>query len=300
MKIAITTPTGNIGHRAVERLLEIGGHDLVLLCRKPETVKDFTDKGAAVVQGDLADQDYVVRATEGADALFWLTPPRFDAEDFRRHQTRMGESAAKAIRANKIKRVVHLSSFGAQHADGTGPIAGLHRNEKLINQAAGDVGGSVTHLRPASFFENYFMALDSIKHDGAVYLPVPGDARVSMIATRDIGDAAAELLADDSWTGLRVQELLGPRDYTYDEAATIIGRAVGKEVKHVPVPPEAANDALRQMGASEDTARTFIEMYTAIPKGLITSEKPRSKASTTPTTLEDFAKTAIAPAVRGA
>ena len=119
-----------------------------------------------------------------------------------------------------------------------------------------------------------------------------------MIATRDIGDAAAEILADESWSGLRVRELLGPKDYTFDEAAQIIGKAVGKEVKHVPVPGEAAQGAMQQMGASENTAKTFVQMYEAIPRGLIQGEKPRNSESTTPTQLEDFASQALAPALR--
>jgi uncharacterized protein YbjT (DUF2867 family) len=297
MKIAITTPTGHIGRGVVEALIGTG-HELVLLCRDPAKVKDYTERGATAVAGSLEDAAYVARATAGVDALFWLTPPKFDAPDFRAYQRKLGDNVAAAVRKNKIRRVVHLSSFGAQHASGTGPIAGLHETEQKLNAAAKEVGGTVTHLRPASFFENFFMALGSIKSDGAIYMPVPGDARMAMIATRDISPVAAKALTDKAWEKVKVQELLGPREYSHDEVARIIGDAVGKPVKHVPVPPEAAQQAIQGMGASENVAKTYVEMYQAIPKGLIVPEKPRDKSSTTPTRLEDFARQALGPALQ--
>ncbi|MCA8913539.1 MAG: NmrA family NAD(P)-binding protein [Planctomycetes bacterium] len=298
MKIAITTPTGHIGSGLVQHLLDKGGHELTLLCRDPEKVKQFTDKGAKAVQGDLSDGGYVTRATEGADLLFWLTPPKFDEPDFRAYQNRMGDIAAEAVRSDRIQRVVHLSSIGAQHADGTGPIAGLHDIEQKLNAAAKDVGGSVTHLRPASFFENYFMSLEGIKTQGAIYMPVPGDARMAMIATRDIAAAAAEVVLDESWSGVNVRDLLGPKDYSFDEVAKIIGEAAGKDIKHVQVPGEATLQGMQQMGINENTARTYLEMYEAVPKGLLKPEAARNEKSTTPTTFEEFARQAIVPALQ--
>lgn len=297
MKIAITTPTGNIGSWLVENLLHKGGHELLLLARDPAKVRKFTDRGAQVIKGDLNDPEYVTRATRGVDLLFWLTPPKFDAENFRAYQARLGDIAAAAIRANRIPRVVNLSSIGAQHAADNGPIAGLHAVEQKLNAAVREVSGSICHLRPAAFFENFFMALGSIRGDGAIYLPVPGDAKLAMIATRDIADVAARVITDPAWKGVQVRELYAG-EYSHDQAARIIGEALGKPVKHVAVPPEAAQQALMQFGASEDTARTFVEMYQAIPKGLLRPEFPREKAVITPTTLDQFARAALAPALQ--
>lgn len=299
MKIAITTPTGNIGSGLVEHLLKQGGHELTLLCRDPAKVKDFTSRGAKAEAGNLEDADYVRRATEGAEVLFWLSPPKLDAEDFRAYQNRLGDIAADAVRKNHIKRVVHLSSFGAQHADGTGPIAGLHDIEHKLNAAAKEVGGNVTHLRPASFYENLFMSVPTIKSEGAMYMPIPGDLAFPMIATRDISAAAAEVISDESWSGINVRELLGPKDYSINDAAKIIGQVAGKPVKHVRVPYDAAKGAMQQMGLSENVAGKYVEMYQGLENGKVAPEAPRNEKSNTPTTLEDFAKAAIAPALKG-
>lgn len=298
MKIAITTPTGHIGSGLVEQLLQQGGHELTLLCRDPGKVKAFTDRGAKAVPGSLEDADYARNATEGVDVLFWLTPPKFDAADLRAYQNHLGDIAADAVRKNSIRRVVHLSSLGAHHADGTGPIAGLHDIENKLNAAAKDIGGSVTHLRPASFYENLFMSLPTIQLDGAVYMPIPGDLAFPMIATRDISAVAADVIADESWNGVNVRELLGPRDYSINDAARIIGDAAGKEVKHVQVPYEAAKGAMLQMGLGESVVDKYVEMYQGLENGKVVAEFPRDDKATTPTTLEEFAKTAIAPALK--
>jgi uncharacterized protein YbjT (DUF2867 family) len=96
---------------------------------------------------------------------------------------------------------------------------------------------------------------------------------------------------------VQVRELYA-RAYSHDEAARAIGEALGKPVRHVQISPEAAMHAMRQFGASEDTARAFVEMYQAIPRGLLEPEFPREQAIITPTTLEQFARATIAPAVQ--
>ena len=66
MRIAITTPTGNIGRGLTQLLLDQGGHDLILLARRPERLADQQARGATVLQGDLCDAVFV------REALFFV------------------------------------------------------------------------------------------------------------------------------------------------------------------------------------------------------------------------------------
>lgn len=298
MKIAITTPTGNIGHELARQLLDEGKHDLTLLCRNPDRVAEFTKRGAKAIKCDLENREQVVRATEGAEAAFFLCPTKVDAENVRAYQNKVGDNFAEAVRRNKLQRVVFLSSFGAQNADGAGPISGLHDIEEKLNTAAKAVKGNVTHLRPGSFMENWFNAIETIKQ-GAVYMPIRAEAKVPMIATADIAKVAAEVITDTTWTGSNVRELLGPRDYSQAESVKIISEAIGKPVQFQQVPPEQARDSMIGMGMSKDAAERFVEMYTGIDSGAVKPLSARNPGNTTPTTLEQFAKTRIAPAIRG-
>ena len=292
MRIAVTAPTGHIGKVVTRRLLDAGA-DVTLLVRNAEKVKAFIDQGATTFQGMLNDKNFVIEATQGVDALFWLTPLESSTRDFRGHFIRMGQAAAAAIRANRIPRLVHLSGAGAHLPSGPGPIPGLHEVERLLD----DVVVHVTHLRPFFFFENFFLQLEELKYTGRLCFPVSGSTKIGMVATRDIGQAAASRLLDRTWTGRNVQGLHGPADLSFDEAAGAIGRGLDRPAFHVRVPEGQARQAMRTAGMSEYLTEAFLEVFQAIESGLLRPAEPRTAETTTPTTLEKFARDVLKPLV---
>jgi uncharacterized protein YbjT (DUF2867 family) len=290
MSIVITTPTGHVGSKLTEKLLDAGAQ-VTLLARDPEKVAGFAARGAKVAEGSLEDEAFVVAATHGATALFWLTPPNFQTTDFRAYQRHLGAIAAKAIAANDIQRVVHLSSVGAQLGWGAGPVNGLHDIEKAINAVA----SHVTHLRPGAFMENVLMSLGTIKTAGAIFLPVPGGARIPMVATPDIATAAADILLDRGWSGVRAVMLYGPEELSYDDVAAILTRELGKPVAHVQVTPEQAREAMLGMGLAPDMVKDYLELYEAFGTGRIVQGLPDRPNLRGATTFEEFARTVIKP-----
>ncbi|MGA2259671.1 MAG: NAD(P)H-binding protein, partial [Thermoguttaceae bacterium] len=214
MKIAITTPTGHVGSAVADFLLEFGDDfSVTLLGRRPERLRKLTERRAQVLIGSQDDADFLIKATQDVDALFWATPPGYGSDDVRAFQNRLGKAAATAVHTNHVPRVVNLSSIGANLSSGAGPINGLHDVEQRLNDAT----ANVTHLRPGFFFENLLWQADSIKNLGRISLPLSGSKRFPMIATRDIGRAAVQRLIDQQWTGHRVRELHGPADLSFDE-----------------------------------------------------------------------------------
>ncbi len=99
MKIAITTPTGKNGSALAKRLLDAAEEnplEIVLLARDPQKVLEFTERGAQVEKGNLDDAAFVGRATEGVDALFWVTPAYFEpGEEVRAGYNRYGRIGAE-------------------------------------------------------------------------------------------------------------------------------------------------------------------------------------------------------------
>ncbi len=294
MKIAITAPTGHIGSKLVELLQEQGRHQLVLLCRDPSKVEKAVANGARVAQGDLRDPMYVVDATRGVDVLFWLTPPNNAVADMMVYHHKLAENAARAIRQNKLKRVVNLSAIGANIPRGVGPIAGLHEVEDTLTEACEDADCAITHLRAAFFQENFEVFAPEISKSGTIALPVSGGAKSSMVATADIAKAAARLLTDTTWRGVNIKELVGPREYTFSEAAGIIGEAIGKDVHHMEVSPEQARTELKEHGASQDMAESYVEMYQAFDKGIVKPSATRGDVIKADTELEEFARDTLA------
>lgn len=286
MKIVVTTPTGNVGSR-VTRLLVQAGVRPTLLLRDPAKLDGQTRELVDVVQGDQFDPDVVVRATEGADALYWVNPPVF-GEDAVAAWARAGSHAARAIEEHGIPRTVFQSSVGAEKRHGAGEIDGLARTEELLDAT----GASVLHLRCGMFFTNLSMdpgALD----EGVLRVTWPVDAQMPWVDPRDVGDvAAARLLATD-WSGRQVQAVHGPEDLTYAQVATIVSRATGRPLRAQQIPDDQMREALRAAGLGEAQVEGILGMSTGLREGFV-SEDPRTILTTTPTTLESWARERLA------
>lgn len=291
--IAVMGATGNIGGRISGTLLA-GGHTVRALGRSAGKLAGLKAKGAEIVLGDAGDAAFLTKAFSGADAAFTLLPPNPVSPDFLGDMARQGEAITAAAAQSGLKHLVALSSIGADLASGTGPIAGLHAQESRLKRLTGT---SVLALRPGYFFENFLHVLPLIRHQGINGGGAAGATTIPMIATQDIAAFAAGALAARDWTGFKIQELLGPRDLSFDEATRILGAAIGKpDLAYAQFPYAAYSAALQQNGLSKSVADLYAEMEKALDDGIVVSADGRSAASTTPTTFEQFARDVLAPA----
>lgn len=288
----ITGATGHIGGGIARKLLA-DGKKVLAIGRDREKLSRLGDAGAETAEGGLEDTVFLARNLSGAEAAFFLLPTDVRAEDLAASQDRIGGAIAKAIAESGVRYVVALSSMGADLPKGNGPIAGLHRQEKRLNDLQ---GVNVLHLRPAYFMENQLNNIGMIKNMGILGSPLKADLPFAQIATRDIAAHAAGRLAGKDFSGKVVQELLGPRELTMQESAVILGKAIGKpELSYVQFPYEDALQAMVGMGMSPSAAESFVEMNRGFNEGIL-GKASRNAANTTPTTLETFAKEEFAPA----
>ena len=282
----ITGATGNSGRRIAEMLLA-AGKKVRVIGRGAERLAPLVEKGADPFAGSLEDAGAMGQAFTGATAAYIMIPPKMDAEDFRAYQNEVAASLCSAIQDAGVERVVSLSSLGAELPEGTGPIAGLHELEQRLNALEGI---SVLHLRPAYFMENWLLQIETIKRMHVAGSPIREDLKMPMIAIRDIAEFAAERLLKGDFLGRSVRELHGQRDLTHQEAAHVLGRAIGRE--NLPYIEFAYDDyakGMRAAGLSADVARTIAEMYYAMNAGLIHPIEPRSAENSSSTAIEDFA-----------
>ncbi len=122
----------------------------MIISRHPEKVTDQVRRGARLVEGSIDDPGVLDRALHTADALYWANPgtlrPDYDA-----WSARTAQIAADAVKRNEVKRVAVLSSWGAQHGPGAGPVGVLLAVETAFRAAA----PNVTILRSALFMEDF-------------------------------------------------------------------------------------------------------------------------------------------------
>lgn len=203
-----------------------------------------------------------------------------------------------ALKRSGVRRVVFLSSLGAEVAEGTGPIAWLHDTEECLLL----LGIDLLILRPGYFYENFYGAIGLIKTQGINGGAIAPDIPVAMTATEDIGRAAAAELLGADFHGSRIRELLGPRDYTMAEATRILGAKIGKpDLAYVRFQDGEFVKGLTQAGVSHGVAEAFLELAQAINAGKVRSLHGRTPQTVMPTTLEAFADRFAAAyrAVRG-
>ncbi|BDI30644.1 NmrA family transcriptional regulator [Capsulimonas corticalis] len=284
--ITVMGATGRTGN-AIAKLLLDDGVNVRAAARSETKLAALAALGAETVAGDAGDTEFLTRAFQGADAVYTLLPHDPAEPDYHGAQRRMGEAIAAAIRSAGVRRVVFLSSVGADHPVGTGFVASLYDQEERLRQLD---GVNVLNLRPGSFFENFHEMLPLIRQEGIAGDVVTPDLRIPMVATRDIAGAAAAALKARDWSGVVVRELLGPRDLSYAEAVAILGARIGKpDLAYVQFREGEMIGALTHMGCSADFARMYVELAQAINHGAVKSQEVRSSASTTPTRFEDFA-----------
>lgn len=282
--IAVLGATGHIGSVLTEELLK-KGHDVVAIGRDRTKLAALEKKGAKTASAGFEDADALAAAFRGADAAFTMIPPSYGEPDFSAWQDRSGGAIAKALGQAGVTHAVDLSSIGAQHASGTGPIAGLHRQEKRLEQVK---GLHSLHIRPAYFMENHFWSIPTIKSAGINGSPLKPDLKFSQVATADIGRKIAALLDQADWKGRSVVEFGGPRELTMTEATAILGRAIGKpDLKYVPFPYEDAEKAMAGMMPPKSAA-LMVDMYRGFNEGRVAPETTfKDRGSIT---LEDFAR----------
>src|SRR5436190_1773966 len=268
--IAVMGATGHIGTALTESLLS-KGHEVRALGRDQKKLGALAAKGAKTRPGAFLDAAALAEAFAGAEAAFVMIPPSYGESDFGGYQDRAADAIVKAIQKSGVKKVVALSSTGAQHPTGTGPIAGLHRMEQRLRQSGGP---DAVLLRPSYFMENHFFSIPTIKGMGINGSPLQANLPLAQIATKDIAAKAADLLDRAEFRGSSVAEFAGPRDVTPAESTAILGRAIGKpDLNYVQFPYEDAVKAFSAM-MPPPTASLMVEMYRGMNEGRVAFEKP--------------------------
>jgi uncharacterized protein YbjT (DUF2867 family) len=282
----VTGATGNTGRVVAEALLA-AGKSVRVIGRDAAKLQTLVHKGAEPIVGSLDDPRTLTTAFNGARAVYAMIPPDYVSDDPVGHQRRIAEALAGAVREARVPHTVFLSSMGAQNRTGAGPVSGLGRAEELF-EAIPNV--SVLFLRPGFYMENLFSAIPMIQQ-GFIATPLLADLAFPWIATADIGHAAAAELLELSFKGKSVRELHGQRDLTYTDATRAVSKAVGNpNLKYVVASEADARGGMLQMGLKPALVDGFLEMYRALNERRMKTVQPRTDRSTTPTSIEAFAK----------
>ncbi|KAM0424165.1 hypothetical protein ACHAPT_010534 [Fusarium lateritium] len=169
----------------------------------------------------------------GSDAVVAITPPVFDGRDIVAYAENVSKNVRDAVeKAGTVKRLVLLSSVGAEFSEGTGELKTNHAAEQVFKETNVP---EIVFVRCTYFMENWTRSLETLKAPEPFFFSTitPLDFKVPMVAVKDIGQALASELVKESTppTKPHILELHGPQPYTPLDIQRVFSQILGKEVE---------------------------------------------------------------------
>jgi uncharacterized protein YbjT (DUF2867 family) len=288
MKYVITGGAGHISKNLTEQLLA-GKHEVVVISRSAENLKELVEKGAKAAIGSVEDLPFLQSAFAGADVVYTMVPPNFSAQNWKAFIASIGANYAAAFKATGVPYVVNLSSIGAHLPAGCGPVTGLYSVEQELNALPAT---NVLHLRPGYFYNNLLSSIPMIRNAHILGSNFgKDDQAIILSAPADIADYAAAVMQQPKFTGHSVKYLASD-EQPVSSISKIIGTAIGNaSLPWIRFTDQQMYDGLVAAGLPKEIAENYVEMGSAIDSGEFFKDfqqhRPKEFGQTK---LEDFAE----------
>jgi uncharacterized protein YbjT (DUF2867 family) len=258
---AITGITGKVGGEIARHLIGQGA-SVRAVVRNPDKAADWAAMGCDIAIADMANAEQLAAAFSGVEGVFILPPSDFDPAPGYPEAKRVIDSVSRALTAARPPRIVCLSTIGAD-----APHDNLLTQRTLMEQSLNATGLPVTFLRPGWFMENALWDVASARDEGVLrsFLQ-PADKAFPMVATKDVGRLASDLLRL-SGTGTRIIELEGPVRVSANDLARTFSGVLERPVRVEIVPRESWEDLFRAQGMKNPLPR--IRMLDGFNEGWI-------------------------------
>jgi uncharacterized protein YbjT (DUF2867 family) len=257
---AVTGITGKVG-AAVARSLLSADQPVRAVVRDALKGASWANLGCDIAIADSTDARALAAAFEGAEGVFAMLPPVFDPAPGFPEARGFIEPLRTALAKAKPKRIVALSTIGAD-----APRPNLLNALGLMEDALKMLPMPVAFLRAAWFMENAAWDIDSAREGKIQCYLQPLDRPIPMVATDDVGHTAAALL-QEPWKGQRVVELEGAKRVSSNALADAFAKALAQPVRAEAVPRDRWESIFRAQGMKNPTPR--IQMIDGFNAGWI-------------------------------
>jgi NAD(P)H dehydrogenase (quinone) len=273
---AVTGITGKVGGQVAHGLLA-KGHKVRAIVRTPAKGEEWAALGCEVAIASIDDAAALAEAFRGTEGVFLMTPPNYDPEIGFPDTQRNAAAIRHSIEEGHPKKVIFLSTVGAQVAE-----PNLLNNSGMTEAMLRTVSVPVAFLRAAWFMENAAWDIDTAKTGVVHSFLQPLDHQIPMVATEDIAQTAVDLLTE-TWEGVRITELEGPERYSANDVAAALAVALGNPVRSEIVPRASWEELFRSQGMKNPILR--IRMVDGFNEGWIEFESGQEGSRKGTTTL---------------
>jgi uncharacterized protein YbjT (DUF2867 family) len=266
--------SGHVGSCVAEELMR-SGHRVTVVLRDQRKAQGWVERGAKVAICDVTDTEGLRNVFKMGRRAFLLNPPAPPSSDTDREEHRTVESIAGALQGSGLEQVVVESTYGAQRGVRIGDLSVLFDFEQAISA----VKIPNTILRAAYYMSNWDPLLESAEQ-GELPTFFPAGMLLPMVAPRDIGRIAADLLQEDI-AAASIQFVEGPARYSSAEVAAAFAVALARRVEPSVIPRERFQEAYLRLGFSEAAADSYSRMTaTSIDGGFNLPSQPIRGATT--------------------
>jgi uncharacterized protein YbjT (DUF2867 family) len=234
---------GGTGAYVARQLRKLGIPIRALVRQRDDRAKALEEIGAKVVVGDLRDRRSLIPALEGVVAAYFTYPIAGGIVD-------AAANFASAARAVGLKRLV-VMSMGPANPDSP---SHLGRAQWLAEELLEWSGLSCIDLRIAAlFFENLeLLHREDILRDGVIRNSFP-DLPMNWISGEDAGKLAIAALRFPARFGDKREVYpTGTENFTHTEVAGIIGRHLGRSLRHETISAEAWQTRLMELSQQDE------------------------------------------------
>lgn len=293
MKIIVTGSLGYVSTPLIKKLTG-KGHSVTVISSKPEKKAPIEALGAKAAIGTMEDVDFLTDTFTGADAVYCMLALFGDFPDLNNDVNAVIKRAdivacnyVTAIGRSGIKRVVYLSSIGADMDKDSGLIIIHHHAENTLNQLPSDV--NISFMRPSGFYKNLFAFMYFIKNQDTIAASYGGTDRNIFVSDTDIADAVVQEIESQE-KGRKVC-YVASEELTCDEAAGILGTAIGKpDLKWTTISDDEQFNGYKAFGMSESLASEFTKMDASIRTGKFYTDYDRHKPVLGKVKMKEFAE----------
>jgi uncharacterized protein YbjT (DUF2867 family) len=210
---------------------------------------DHLATAAEVVTGDLADEGSLVTAMAGIEKVFLLSSPHPDAVGWHRN-------AIDAARRTQVQLLVRSSILGADRESPAEFISAHTTCDRYLE----DSGLPYVIVRPNLFLQNIpESTIPAIDTSGTFYADA-GEARISMVDTRDVAAVAALALTEPGYAGAHF-DVTGPEALSYTDVAAKLTSVLGRRISYVGASDDAVRQALLGAGLTTWFAGALVGLY---------------------------------------
>lgn len=236
-RVLVLGATGDQGHPLLTRMIAAGMMPVAAL-RNTAALAKTEFARVETVEADLYDQQSMIAAAKGMDAIVAHLPFVFDLD----LASKLGDNIAAAAKSNGVKKIIFNTSCYVADFDNGDPA---HDGRRYIEKMIIESGCDYAIFEPKVFMDNMIRSWNkpSIVNNGIFAYPAKPDLEISWICVDDVAAFMVEALERDDLPNGRYA-IGGPEALVGDQVAERLSNASGKAVSFKSLTPDEFASAM--------------------------------------------------------